>query len=106
MASKQLTQSIHYVLGMGLTLAGRDPEKYILQTLETLMFVQNPIILPSPPLRHVLICGPQTHELDRRKNFLEHGLSTLYSKIIRRPFLLGGSPFLQESPCLAAPGVR
>lgn len=101
MASKQLTRSIHYMLGTGLTLAARDPEKYVLQILETLTFVQNPIILPSPPLRHVILCGPQTCELDRRKNFLEHGLSTLYSKIIRRPFLLEGGEPGEPLPCCA-----
>lgn len=63
------------------------------------MFVQNPIILPSPPLRHVIICGPQTCELDRRKSFLEHGLSTLYSKSIRRSFLLEGGEPGEPLPC-------
>lgn len=105
MASKQLTRSIHYMLGTGLTLAARDPEKYVLQILETLTFVQNPIILPSPPLRHVILCGPQTCELDRRKNFLEHGLSTLYT-VRSSEDLSSWKAVNQESPCLAAPGVR
>lgn len=47
MASERLTRSIHNVLGVGLTLARGDQEKYLLPILETPLGVQNPILLPS-----------------------------------------------------------